>query len=243
MLFQTTCRLARLAAIALAVSACATQNMSPADANSISRIVLAGPENPARYNLVQGSFSDSGLAGAAGIGSIAGTLAGSMNDQGNAAGFTATMQAQNLALGDELARAVSDGLAANGYTVATAKPQRRKTTELLDSYAGIGSGADAILDIAIEHSTYERRVWGKIGPSLTINARLVDARTSRRFLQRTYRYDFSSATLGYTLLRPPPEFGFDTMGEVMANPERAAAGFRAVIPMIVADLTAQLPKK
>lgn len=242
MLFQPICRYL-IAGIAFAVSACATQNMSPADVNSIRRIALAGPENPARYNLVQGSFSDSGLSGAAGVGAVAGTLAGSMNDQTNAQNFTAAMQAQNLALGDELARAVRDGLAANGYDIAQIKQQRRKSTELLDSYAGIDPAADAVLDIAIEQSTYERRVWGKIGPSLTINARLVDPRTSRRLLQRTYRYDFSSATIGYTILRPPSRYGFDTISDVMANPQLAAEGFRAVIPMIVADLTAQLPKK
>jgi hypothetical protein len=242
--FTRICRYVGLAGFALLVAACATQNISPADMQSVHRIVIAGPENPVRYNLVQGDPTGAGgIGGAAGIGAIAGATAGSMNNQTNAPSFTAAMLQQNLALGDELARAIRDGLVANGYETGSVKPPRRKATDLLDSYAGMDSAADTILDIAIEQSTYERRVWGKIGPSLTIHARLVDAKSERRLLQRTYRYDFSAATIGYTLLRPPPEFGFDTMADVMADPARAAAGFRAAIPMIVADLTSQLPKK
>ncbi len=242
--FRLVCQHTLLAGLALLVAACASQNISPADVQSVRRIVIASPENPVRYNLVQGDPTGAGgIAGAAGVGALAGSIAGSMNNQTNAPSFTAAMMQQNLALGDELARAIRDGLAANGYEIGSVKPQRRKATDLLDSYAGMDSAADAILDIAIEQSTYERRVWGKIGPSLTIHARLVDAKSERRLMQRTYRYDFSAATVGYTLLRPPPEFGFDAIADVMADPARAAAGFRAAIPMIVADLTAQLPKK
>jgi len=229
--------------LTLLLPACATQTLRPEDAGAIRQIALAGPANPAQYNLAVGDLGGAIMMGTAvGAGAAAGTLAGSMTDREKAPTFTAAMAAQHLALGDELAAAISQALSGNGYAVHRIAPARRRPEALLDGNAELTAGDDALLDLAIEKSTYERRVWGKIGPSLTIRLRLTEAHTARVLLQKTYRYDLYSATIGYTILRPPPEYGFADAADVMADPPRAAAGFRAVIPLVVADLVAQLPK-
>lgn len=230
--------------ITFLLAACASQNMRPEDAQAIKRILIAGPENPAQYILVKGDISGAvGMGVAIGAPAAAGVLAGSMHDRQHAHSFTEAMKQQNLALGDELAAALENGLTQSGYDVAKAHPHRRSPAALMESYAGLNAPFDAVLDLAIEHNSYERRAWGKIGPSLTIQARLVDPRTARALMQRTYRYDPYAATIGYTILRPPAEYGFDDIPDVMADPAKAAAGFRAVIPMIVQDVLTQLPRK
>ena len=90
----------------------------------------------------------------------------------------------------------------------------------------------ARLELIIEKAGYERRVWGKIGPKLTVRVRVYEAASNDRAFADTYKYDMSAQTIGWTMLRPPEAFGFDEPEEVPAHPEVVVAGLRKGIEMI-----------
>src|SRR6185437_2511500 len=84
----------------------------------------------------------------------------------------------------------------------------------------------------VEEAGYERRVWGKIGPKLTVRVRLLDAASNDRLWGDTYKYDMVAMTIGWTMLRPPEQYGFDEPADVLAHPDLAVEGLRTGIRMI-----------
>lgn len=100
------------------------------------------------------------------------------------------------------------------------------------SSTGAGQTPTARVGISIEEAGYERRVWGKIGPKLTVRARLYEASSGDRLWGDTYVYDRSAQTLGWTMLRPPEEYGFDEPEDVLAHPDVVVAGLRTGVRMI-----------
>jgi len=225
----------------LLVGGCAPQNLNAEQTRAIQHIALAGPENPQQYSLKVG---DIGSAIAMGVGVSPSAATYTFNSASPAQGksFSDLLKDQKLALGEELAEGVKAALLRNGYSVSTVTIQRPQPADLAGRYDNTNSTADVLLDMAIESSSYERRMWGKIGPSLLVTARLIDLHTSRRLFERTYRYDFHASTMGYVILRPAEKYGFDEVGEVLSHPDVAAEGLRAAIPMISNDIALQLRK-
>lgn len=219
-------------ALALLVAASCTQSFDANASRSIGTISVDGPKNPDHYGLAIGNVGGAIALGAAvGPGAAAGDLAGSLSTSAKANNLTDVLASQHLLLGDEMNAAVRAALTEDGYNVATA------------GHADSEPPVDAILHITIEESTYERRVWGKIGPHLIVGARLTNPVSGRLLFSRTYSYDMYAHTVGYTLLRPADEFGFDEPDDVLAHANIAAAGFRAAIPMIAADIRAALKRQ
>lgn len=237
-------RVGRLLAVcaALAICGCVSQTLNLETAASIDRIALAGPEDPVVYSLSDGLETGVYLGDAFGSGTASVLFLYKKASQDLDSRFTATMASQGLKLGCELREGIERSLSQLGYDVVPVDTAREQPSEMLADYGRLNLDADAVLDVAVQHSTYERRAWGKVGPSLTVTLRLVDLRSGRQLFLRTYRYDFYAATIGYTNLRPPEEFGFEEIEAVLANPKVAVEGFRAAIPMILADLRSEFSR-
>ncbi len=223
--------------LALLATGCASQHLDAETAKSIKRIALAGPENPSRYALYD---TDIGMALMTGLAVNPGAAAGigptPTESTRQDATLTEAMASQNLHLGDEMRVAIADALRQLGFNVIQADIARKRPSKMLESYKGLAVDADVLLDVSIEKCAYTRRLLFDFGPSLIINARLVEVQSAKELFLKMYLYNMHVTNWGFVNLRPPERFGFGSPKEVLAHPELAAEGFRAVIPMIVDDL-------
>ena len=142
------------------------------------------------------------------------------DDKGSLPQLLAT---QGLSLNQELRVAVETALRAVDYSVVPP-----------------GSAADAHIDLTVDECSYERRVWGKVGPHLVVSVNGIDGRTGKQLFSETYSYDMYAHTITYTMLRPDDRFGFDAPADVFANPDTAVAGLRAAFPMIGNEIVKEL---
>jgi len=193
--------------------------------SSVTNVEVTAPPNPTHIPLKVGDFASAIALGLVmGPGATAGELAGSAEATGADPKLTQSASGQNLRIGDELALAMESALKQKG----------------LNAFA-VGTGVQpptARIVLIIEEAGYERRVWGKIGPKLTVRVRLLDAASGDRLWGDTYKYDMVAQTIGWTMLRPPEEFGFDEPEDVLAHPDVVVAGLRTGIRMI-ADRAAE----
>jgi len=205
-------------AVALLLTVNANSTACAAVPANIIRIAIVGPQNPTQVKLEVGGWA-SAIGVAMGGGAVAGMLAATrQNDQ--------MPVLQDFKLGDEMNAAVSKSLDAAGYTIVPDSDPH----------------PDAVLAFTLAECKYVRRVWGLIGPRITMDVELRDRTTGNRLFSRSYRYDMH--TLGFTGdLTPEDKYGFDTVEEVRAHPDVVAAGLRAAIPMVAADITSALKKK
>jgi hypothetical protein len=118
----------------------------------VEAIEVTAAPNPTHIPLKVGSLSSAIALGlAVGPGATAGERAGSAESTGKDATLTECVADRELRLGDEFAKAI-------GSSVAGQTPTAR-------------------IGISIEEAGYERRVWGKIGPKLTVKARSYEAQS------------------------------------------------------------------
>jgi hypothetical protein len=213
------------ALIASSLAGCAASNLSTTDVLAIKSIAIEATANPTHFGLAVGDVGTAIAEGVAiGPGASAGILAGSLAGSAKAETLTDVLAPQNLRLGDELPEAVGSALKRDGYDIGMLKPMAIATS-------------DAVLDLQFFESTYERHVWGKIGSHLVIATTLRDRISRRKLFYRIYRYDMHMISIPPTLgLTPKDEYGFDEPDQVLTHPDIVAAGFRAAIPMIAADI-------
>ena len=208
------------------VLSCAAALAVAAPGHAMPRSVMAAieataPPNPEHIPLKVGDFGSAIALGLiVGPGATAGELAGSAEASGKDPKLSERLAGQKLLIGDALAQAMVGALKKRGFNAfskgGAAQPQP----------------PTARLELIIEEAGYERRVWGKIGPKLTVRVRVYEAASNDRVFADTYKYDMSAQTIGWTMLRPPEEFGFDEPEEVLAHPEVVVAGLRKGIEMI-----------
>lgn len=182
---------------------------------TVNRIAIIGPENPTEIRLEVGGWASA--IGVAMGGAVGGALAASKEN-----GQMPILA--DFRLGDEMKTAITKALEEDGYTIV---PEDQ---------------ADAVLILKMGDCKYVRRVWGLIGPRITMESELRDRLTGKRLFSRDYKYDMH--TLGMTgQLTPEDKYGFDTIEDVQAHPDVVAAGLRAALPMIAEDMKAALKKK
>lgn len=212
----------------LALCGCVERSLSSADIAGIHAIAIKQTYNPTEYGLFVGNVGAAIAMGAAvGPGATAAMIQQSTTEPGQQSTFTELLQAQDLRLGDELDAGVEAKLREAGYTMVSWGDPR----------------ANAILSFYIDQSTYERRVWGAIGPHLVIRAILNDV-SGKKIFERIYRYDMEQLNIGLAaVLTPDNKYGFDEPADVLAHPDIAAAGLRAVIPLIAENLSRALQKQ
>ena len=193
--------------------------------SSVASIEVTAPPNPTHIPLKVGDFASAIALGlVVGPGATAGELAGSAETSGADPKLSQRLNGEDLRIGDELAQAMETALKQKGLNAFGAGGNAQQPT--------------ARIVLIIEEAGYERRVWGKIGPKLTVRVRLLDATSGDRLWGDTYKYDMVAQTIGWTMLRPPAEFGFDEPEDVLAHPDIVVAGLRTGIRMI-ADRAAE----
>jgi hypothetical protein len=189
--------------------------------SAVTAIEVTAAPNPTHIPLKVGSLSSAIALGlTVGPGATAGELAGSAESAGKDATLTQRVADRELRLGDEFAKAIEEALKKKGLNA------------FLAGSPVAGQTATARVSVSIEEAGYERRVWGKIGPKLTVRARLYEASSGDRLWGDTYVYDMYAQTLGWTMVRPPEEYGFDEPEDVLAHPDVVVAGLRTGVHMI-----------
>lgn len=202
--------------LALLIVAPETTNAYPA--SSLASIQVVAPPNPTHITLKDGDAVTAIALGVLfGPGATAGDLVGSAKESGRDPSLSQKMAEQNLRIGDELAQAMESALKQRGYNASVAAVPQSPTTRIV---------------FIIEEAGYERRVWGKVGPKLTVRVRLLDAVSGSNLWRDTYKYDLVAMTIGWTMLRPPEQYGFKEPGDVLAQPGLAVEGLRTGIRMI-----------
>ena len=190
---QSPSSVARLFVICLVLTivGCVSQSVDAERVKSINQIALVPPENPVHYGLAVGDVWLAITLGAVvGPGATAGELAGSSVTSGRATALDQALASQPLMLGDELGRAVEEALKQDGYDVAQPSVKRGSRADILSDLRSSAPDADAALILTIDKNTYERRVWGKIGPHLVVTARLTDASSGRQLFTQDLRLRF-----------------------------------------------------
>jgi hypothetical protein len=210
----------RFVLFAVAISLLATSTGPSAWAAvpaNITRIAIVGPDNPTEIKLDVGGWTSA--IGIAMGGAVGGAMASArQKDQ--------MPILEDFKLGDQMHTAIATSLEEIGYTVVPAGDAE----------------PDAVLTLTLADCKYVRRVWGLIGPRITMDAELKDRATGKSLFSRSYKYDMH--TLGLTgQLTPEDKYGYKNIEDVRAHPEVVAAGLRAAIPMIAADLATALKKK
>lgn len=178
--------------------------------------------NPDQIPLRVGNLGSAILLGLAfGPGATSGELAGSANASGRATTLSERVAPFNLRMGEEFASAMATALQQRGVDAAVQGSAARAPTMRLT--------------FSFEEIAYERRVWGKIGPKMVVRIRVRDAASDDRLFGDTYMYDMYAQTIGYTILRPPEEVGFEDSDQVLAHPDRVVEGFRIGFRMIAEE--------
>jgi hypothetical protein len=174
---------------------------------AVANIEVTAPPNPTSLDLRDGN-TESVVA-----------IGGSALDASTSADASvAAGSPSRLHIGDELAQAMAAALKEHGLNVSAPATAPQSQT--------------AKVAFVIEEAGYERRVWGKIGPKLTVRVRLLDAGSGDRLWGDTYKYDRAAMTIGWTMLRPPDQYAFESMDDVTAHPETVTEGLRTGIRMI-----------
>jgi hypothetical protein len=211
-----------LAGFGLAVMALAVALPMPASAtprSAIDVIEVLGAGNPDHVALRDGTFSGEIAIGAA----VATATPGATPDPK----LAARNELQKLKLGDELAVAVQKALVAKGLKSYVAG-------ELSHPWP------TSSLQLTIDDTRYERRGEGKIGPNLVIRFRLYDATSRDKLLGNTYIYDLYAKTIGWSVVRPPEEFGLDNPEDLQARPDVVLSAMRKGIDLIAAQIATDI---
>lgn len=136
------------------------------------------------------------------------------------------LQQRHLDIGGDLQRAFARALVAKGY-------------EVKDSPAD----ADATLACTSLLAFYDGGMFGtSYTPSVQLDVALTD-RSSHTVFARRYFYTGDEPPMGVTGIRSNPQYNFASDDAVVADPERAAAGLRAAVPLLASAVTDALPKR
>jgi len=208
---------ASLALLLLALVSPMSAKATPRAAIAVVEVLGAG--NPDHVALRDGTFSGEIAIGAA-VATSTGNAAADPNLKARAA-------LQTLRLGDELAAAVQKALAAKGVPAYIAGEASHPWPT-------------SSLQLTIDDTRYERRGEGKIGPNLVVRFRLYDATSRDKLLGNTYIYDLYAKTLGWSVVRPPDEFGLDKPEDLQTKPDVVLAALHKGVDMIAAQIASDI---
>ncbi len=151
--------------------------------------------------------------------------------------FDGKMKDMKVHVADELRQSISDALQKKGYDV-TQNVVDRWGANLLFSYSNLGKNADAILDATlIADYVFDGVFSSKLAPYLNFKVRLVDAKTHKPLFSKEYSYGAAPAMMVSDL-----RYTFPDGNSLANNPQLAAEGLRAGIPLITAQLEQDLSK-
>ena len=133
---------------------------------------------------------------------------------------------RHLDIGGDLQRALAQALVSKGY-------------EVKDSPAD----ADATLACTSLVALYDVGMFGtSFTPSIQLDVTLTD-RMAETIFARRFFYTGAESPMGVTVIHSDPQYGFASDDALVADPERAAAGLSAAVPLLANAVTDILPKR
>lgn len=225
--------------LALGLSACVSPyvakpyDRAAAGVNSIGLADDAAPEKVIAYE-VASVGSNFGLIGAVIDAGIQQSRTDAVNDALTRAGFDAEGKLEG--------RLIS-ALGAQGYTVKALEGKPRVKRAFLTTYPADAQGVDAYLDVVVNGFGYLSAGSGQpFRPVVDCTVRLVNAKDhSKILMENIIVYNGMAPRPGVITLTPNPEYAFNNRGEMLADPQRLAAGLDDALVQ-VADTAAQLLK-
>ena len=152
--------------------------------------------------------------------------------------FAKAMAAQGLHLEQDLRAAVVTALRSDGYQVvplhATRQSASLEGVSLVRPADVTDVNADAVLDVSVNAALYSNNFFGgAFYPQANLDVELFNAKTKAMLLAK--RINYLQGDPG--LLRPPifvpdEQYKFTKCESLLTDPARAAAGLRAVAPML-----------
>jgi len=234
-------RLFTVSLIAAQVIGCGAKTVAvrPDAVAKVHTIVLIRIIEPAAYTAQD--FGNPGMMFGAVGGAVAGSSAAnatkSVNQVATNAGFTA---------GERLTGLLQEKLTLAGYDVRLVTASREKGHELLEKYDDVqASGADAILDIAIEsigYATEHPMLSPHWRPSAQIKVALVDSSTHNVIFADKYMYGYHNPFMSGTDLDAPEEFHFKDTEVLFADDARLVEGMQDSLQSIADRIVTTLKK-
>ena len=143
---------------------------------------------------------------------------------------------------DALERRLIQRLGGEGYRVAVRDGSTRAKRAFMVSYPSAEGATDAYLDVIVEHYGYlSAGAFQPFRPSASVKVRLVSAADPTKILMDNwivYNVVAGSAT-GAITLAPNPQYEFQNREQLLADPERMAAGIEDALNQ-VAETAVQL---
>ncbi|WP_374367090.1 hypothetical protein [Dongia sp.] len=245
MTFIRFARVALLAAtVSLALTACNTTKFDPKVATHIKSVALQGPQDPPFYivtmynaNIAQPAVDPYAYSYAPG-GAVQNLLTGILLDAGDSdvdAAFSGKLIGeQKLRLGDDLQSALAKNLTGAGYDVAVLKP---------GSDTSAAGKADARMTVKFLYAGYVDQLLVPYEPLVWVHVTLTDVKTGKTLLAQRYNYSTHTGNLDDVRFDPDKKYDFRSDEELLADTPRAAAGLRAALPLIAADIAAKLKRQ
>jgi hypothetical protein len=210
------------AAAALSLGACASPYVAtPYDRASASVTTIAivddsVPPEPIAFE-VASAGSNFGLIGAIVDAGIQASRQDAVKDALEGIGF----DAEGL-----LESRIEAAVEAQGYQVAVLPGSDRERREFLAAYPAAAPGTDAYLDVAIIHYGYlSAGAFQPFRPSVEARVRLVSASDPTQILmENIIVYNTMYPQQGVIVLTPNPAYAFQNREEMLADPQRLAAG-------------------
>jgi hypothetical protein len=222
-------------AAAMLVTACASPyvatpyDRASANITSIAMVDDALPEKPLAYE-VASVGSNFGLIGAL---VDAGIQAERQNAVHNA------LEGIDFNAESRLEAHLSQVLQADGYTVAVLPEQARAKREFLGTYPDAG-GAQAYLDVVVNGYGYLSSGAGQpFRPYVLAKVKLVRVSDGAKLMENIIVSNPLGAEEGVVTLPPNPEYAFNNRSELLADPNRLAAGIEDAL-FNVANTAARL---
>lgn len=222
-------------AAAMMVTACASPyvatpyDRASANITSIAVVDDALPEKPIAYE-VASVGSNFGLIGAL-------VDAGIQVERQNA--VHKALEAIDFDAESRLEARLSEKLQADGYAVALLPEQARPKREFLETYPD-SNGAEAYLDVVVSGYGYLSSGAGQpFRPYVQAQVKLVRVSDGAKLMENTIVSNPLYAAEGVVTLTPNPEYAFNNRSELLADPNRLAAGIEDAL-FNVADTAARL---
>lgn len=188
-------------------------------ASAVQNIALVDdsmPEKAVAYE-VASVGSNFGLIGALVDAGIQASRADAVNDALVGAGFDAESKLESR---------LAATLGEQGYKVKPLTGEPRKKRAFLVAYQPPAEEVDAYLDVVIEGYGYLSAGAGQpFRPTVAANVRLVSAKDPTKTLMENYIvYNGMAPREGIITLSPNPQYAFNNRAELLADPNRLAAG-------------------
>ncbi|MCW8958986.1 MAG: hypothetical protein OQL07_06840 [Gammaproteobacteria bacterium] len=148
--------------------------------------------------------------------------------------------------GSRFTNLLKDELIKSGYKVDLISVKRENKTKLLEAYDNVdASGADAILDIAIEsigYATEHPLLSPEWRPASQVHVALVDSRNKNTIYSEKLMYGYHNPFMSGTDIDAPKEYFFKNKEALFADASKLVEGMKGSVDAVVGHVVLKLKK-